>query len=70
MNTILEQKLLDQLDHVRVESTHVLAGQCRCTIAGANNALLRLHRRGMVGIEHKGVRGPGGYPTVWYGKER
>jgi len=67
--TKLEAKLVEQLAHVRVESTHGLAGQCRCSIAGANNALMRLHRLGLVGIEHKGVRGTHGHPTVWYGKE-
>jgi hypothetical protein len=67
--TKLEAALLAQLAHVRVESTHGLAGQCRCTISGANNALMRLHRRGLIGIEHKGVRGTHGHPTVWYGKE-
>ena len=67
--TKLEAKLVEQLAHVRVESTHGLAGQCRCSIAGANNALMRLYRRGLVGIEHKGVRGTHGHPTVWYGKE-
>ena len=67
--TKLEAKLLAQLAHVRVDSTHGLAGQLRCTIGGANNALMRLHRRGLVGIEHKGVRGTHGHPTVWYDKE-
>ena len=64
--TKLEAKLVEQLAHVRVESTHGLAGQCRCSISGANSALMRLHRQGLVGIEHKGVRGTHGYPTVWY----
>ena len=67
--TKLETKLLAQLAHVLVESTNGLAGQVKCTIGGANNALMRLYRRGMVGIEHKGVRGKDGNPTVWYGKD-
>jgi hypothetical protein len=67
--TKLESRLIARLDHARVESTHGLAGQCRCSIAGANNALMRLYRRGLVGIEHKGVRGANGHPTVWYGKQ-
>jgi len=66
--TPLQHQLLNELHFVRVEDTHTLARLCRCSIGGANNALMALHRMGQIGIEHAGKRGAGGHPTVWYAK--